>query len=60
MINQPFTITDKNNPMYGEKSLSGGVFRSAFIDKFKLSEVFETPKNHEWTFKYSCEYTIFY
>ena len=49
MISQPFTITNEENPMYGEKPLSGGNFRSSFNDKFKLSEVFDKPKGHEWT-----------
>ncbi|MDC5820420.1 AAA family ATPase [Vibrio europaeus] len=49
MISQPFTITDKNNPLYGEKPLSTDTFRSAFKDKFRLSPMFDIPKEHEWT-----------
>ncbi len=49
MISQPFSITDKDNPVYGEKPLCGGNFKSAFSEKFKLSENFDKPKQHEWT-----------
>ncbi|MDP2591536.1 AAA family ATPase [Vibrio splendidus] len=49
MISQPFTITDKSNPLHGEKPLSGDNFRSRFKDKFRLSPVFDVPKEHEWT-----------
>ena len=54
MLTQPFTITDKDNPMYGEKPLSGGSFKSAFSDKFKLSHYkFDRPKEHEWTLHFN-------
>lgn len=49
MLTQPFSITDKENPIYGEKPLCGGNFKSAFAEKFKLSESFDKPKEHEWT-----------
>lgn len=49
MLSQPFTISDPENPMKGEKPLSGGSFKSAFSEKFKLSEDFDKPKEHEWT-----------
>ncbi|MFM2607252.1 AAA family ATPase [Vibrio chagasii] len=49
MISQPFTITDKEHPLYGEKPLSGDNFRSAFKDKFRMSPTFDIPKEHEWT-----------
>src|SRR6185312_7835747 len=49
LLTQPFTITDKGNPMKKEKPLSGGSFKSAFGEKFKLSEQFDLPKSHEWT-----------
>lgn len=49
LLTQPFTITDIANPMYAEKPLSGGTFKSAFSEKFKLSEEFDPPKSHEWT-----------
>ncbi len=52
MISQPFTITDEENPMYGEKPLSGGNFKSSFSEKFKLSDDFDIPKSHEWTLKF--------
>jgi predicted ATPase len=51
MLSQPFSITDKSSPLYGEKPLCGGSFKSAFAEKFKLSEAFDKPKNHEWTLR---------
>lgn len=49
MLSQPFSISDKTHVMYGEKPLSGGNYRSSFAEKFKLSEVFDTARSHEWT-----------
>lgn len=49
MLSQSFSITDKENPLRGEKPLSGGTFKSAFASKFKLSKKFDKPKTHEWT-----------
>ncbi|MDO6440217.1 AAA family ATPase [Cyclobacterium sp. 1_MG-2023] len=49
IISQPFTITDKENPLYGEKPLCGGNYKSLFSEKFKLSDAFDQPKGHEWT-----------
>ncbi len=49
MLSQPFSIPDKAHPMSGEKPLCGGNYRSSFAEKFKLSDTFDTPKNHEWT-----------
>lgn len=49
MLSQPFSITNKSHAFYGEKPLSGGNYRSSFADKFKLSDTFDIPKNHEWT-----------
>lgn len=48
MITQTFSIP-KNHPMYGEKPLCGGSYRSAFSDKFRLSPSFDKPKEHLWT-----------
>ena len=48
IITQTFTIS-KDNPMFGEKPLCGGTYRSAFRDKFRLSPTFDKPKEHEWT-----------
>lgn len=39
MITQPFTISDKKNPMYGEKPLCGGSYKSAFDEKFHCCPV---------------------
>lgn len=37
MIGQPFTISSKNHPMYGCKTIDGYNFRSQFREKFKIS-----------------------
>ena len=49
MLSQPFSISDKLHAMFGEKPLSGGNYRSSFAEKFKLSDKFDIPRNHEWT-----------
>ncbi len=49
ILTQTFSIMDKSNPMYNEKPLSGGNFKSAFSEKFKLSENFDKAKDHEWS-----------
>lgn len=51
LLSQPFSITDESNPMLGEKPLCGMNYRSAFQEKFKLSDEFDTPGSHEWTLK---------
>lgn len=62
LLTQPFTITDTSNPLYGEKPLSGGNYKSLFSEKFKLSETFDLPQSHEWTLilnnEESPEFTI--
>jgi predicted ATPase len=55
IISQPFTISDKGNPMYGEKPLCGGNYKSLFSEKFKLSDSFDTPQGHEWTLNLNNE-----
>ncbi len=55
LISQPFSITDKKNPLYSEKPLCGGQFKSAFAEKFKLSNTFDQPKSHEWTLHFDKE-----
>jgi len=55
MLSQPFSITDKDNPMRDEKPLCGGSFKSAFSDKFKFSKKFDKAGEHEWTLHFSDE-----
>jgi len=55
IISQPFTISDKKNPLYGEKPLCGGNYKSLFSEKFKLSDSFDTPQSHEWTLNLNNE-----
>lgn len=52
MLSQPFAITDDDNPMKGEKPLSGGNYVSSFADKFKISEDFDKVGEHEWTLSF--------
>lgn len=59
MLSQPFSL-DKTNSMYKEKPLCGGNFRSALKEKFKFSDRFDKPKEHEWTLYLNQEepYTV--
>lgn len=59
IISQPFSLSGKH-PMYGEKPLCGGTYRSAFSDKFRLSPIFDKPGEHEWTlyFDDSSNYSV--
>lgn len=61
ILSQSFTLTDQNNPLYGEKPLCGGNYRSTFAEKFKLSDSFDKAKTHEWSLNLKnveSEYTI--
>jgi len=49
ILTQAFTITDSNNPIKKEKPLTGGNFKSAFSEKFKLSDEKDTAGSHEWS-----------
>lgn len=48
LLSQTFSINN-NSIMYGEKPLCGGNYRSSFQDKFRLSEKYDLPGEHEWT-----------
>lgn len=48
MIGQPFTISAKDHPMYGCKTIDGYNFRSQFKDKFKISPVHDIIGEHKW------------
>lgn len=52
LLSQPFSITDKKNVMSAESPLSGGSFKSAFSDKFKLSRKFDKAGEHDWTLSF--------
>ncbi len=61
ILSQSFTLSDTNNPLHGEKPLCGGSYKSSFGEKFKLSEDFDKPGEHEWTLVLSGEnneYTV--
>ncbi len=51
LLSQPFSLSNKHNPMLGEKPLCVKNYKSQFKEKFKLSEEFDKPGNHEWTLK---------
>lgn len=51
MIGQPFSISNKNNPMYGCKTIDGYNFRSQFSEKFKISPTHDIIGEHKWTLK---------
>lgn len=55
IISQPFSISKQDNPLYGEKPLCGGNYRSLFSEKFKLSDTFDKPGKHEWTLYLNSE-----
>ena len=48
LIGQPFSMKDKTNPMTQEKTIDGSPFESKFSDKFKFSDAFDQPGDHEW------------
>lgn len=48
MIGQPFTISAKDHPMYGCKTIDGYNFRSQFKEKFKISPVHDVIGEHKW------------
>ena len=48
MIGQPFTISSKDHPMYGCKTIDGYNFRSQFKEKFKISPVHDVIGEHRW------------
>lgn len=52
MLTQTFTISDKDNPMKGEKPLCGGNYKSSFSEKFRLSPKFDVAGSHEWTLSF--------
>lgn len=59
LLSQPFSISDREHLLSGEKPLCGGSYRSGFSEKFKLSEAFDKPKTHEWTLNLSKSETEF-
>ena len=48
MIGQPFTISSKDHPMYGCKTIDGHNFRSQFKEKFKISPAHDIIGEHKW------------
>ena len=47
MIGQPFTISAKDHPMYGCKTIDGYNFRSQFKEKFKISPSHDVIGEHK-------------
>lgn len=56
LISQPFSISNTENPMHNEKPLSWWNFKSAFSEKFRLSDEFDKPWSHEWTLYFRWEW----
>jgi len=52
VLTQTFSITKGKSPLYGEKPLCGGDFKSSFKEKFRLSETFDKHGEHEWTLSF--------
>lgn len=48
MIGQPFTISSKDHPMYGCKTIDGYNFKSQFQEKFKISPEHDVIGEHKW------------
>ena len=48
MLGQPFTISSKDHPMYGCKTIDGYNFRSQFKEKFKVSPAHDVIGGHKW------------
>lgn len=48
MIGQPFTISSKEHPMYGCKTIDGYNFRSQFREKFRISPEHDVIGAHKW------------
>lgn len=55
ILSQCFSITSAENPLKGEAPLCGGSYKSAFSEKFKLSDQFDKPGEHEWTLRFIDE-----
>ena len=48
MIGQPFSISSKEHPMYGCKTIDGYNFKSQFKEKFKISPKHDLIGSHKW------------
>ncbi len=48
MLGQPFTISNKEHPMYGCKTIDGYNFKSQFKEKFKISPEHDIIGEHKW------------
>ncbi|OZB99470.1 hypothetical protein BBP29_01760 [Alteromonas macleodii] len=49
ILTQTFTIPQNGHPFSQEQPLTGGSFRSAFQDKFRLSPNLDLAGEHNWT-----------
>lgn len=49
MLCQPFSMSDKTNPIATSETIDGYKFESKFSDKFKINIKYDTPGNHRWT-----------
>lgn len=49
MLAQPFSLSSKDAPLHGVKTVDEVSFGSKLRDKFKFSEEFDVIGSHEWT-----------
>ena len=52
LLGQPFTISSKDSPLYGAKTIDGYNFKSQFSDKFKISPNYDIIGEHKWTLNF--------
>ena len=52
LLGQPFTISSKDSPLYGAKTIDGYNFKSQFSDKFKISPNYDVIGEHKWTLNF--------
>lgn len=48
MIGQPFSVKDKDNPISSARTIDGFQFTAPFQEKFRLSQKFDHPGEHQW------------
>ena len=52
MIGQPFSISNKDHPLWGSRTIDGYDFRSQFSEKFKISLIHDVIGQHKWTLNF--------
>lgn len=49
LLAQPFSLENKEHPMYHAKTIEGTNFKSGLREKFKFSPTFDPIGSHKWT-----------